>query len=85
MLTRLIAAASLRRRSSSSSGVPAISSALLGDVLPPLQWDRFFSSETPPGGDQGKLIVFVGEKTADDNVSGGRLSLTSSRSPPRFR
>ena len=51
MLSRIVAA-SLRR---GSRRIPAVSPALLGDVLPPLQWDRLFSSGTAEGGEQGTL------------------------------
>ena len=51
MLSRIVAA-SIRR---GSRRVPAVSPALLGDVLPPLQWDRIFSSGTAEGGEQGTL------------------------------
>ena len=53
MLSRIVAA-SLRR----GSCAPAVSPALFGDVLPPLQWDRLFSSDTTEGGEQGRLLRF---------------------------
>ena len=76
MLSRIVAA-SLRRN---GRRVPAIGSpTLLGDVLPPLQWDRMFSSETTEGGDQGQLLPsFACESISDDDVKRRRRPISSS-------
>lgn len=81
MLTRMIAASLRRRSRSCGNGVPSVSPWLLGDVLPPLQWDRLFSSETPAGGDQGELPAFACEKTAEDDENGCRFPRPFSHSP----
>jgi len=75
MLSRFLSA-SVRRRSRGSSTNPlrALSPAHLGDVLPPLQWDRLFSSDTPEGGDEGEKKAFeVVEKKRSKEQGDGDL------------